>query len=56
MNPAEIVVGKMQRQGRFQPRQLLAERIGQPGEPVHHHADGQVLAACSGGPSWRARH
>jgi hypothetical protein len=33
MNPAEIVVCEMQRQGRLQVRQLLAERIGQPGKP-----------------------
>jgi hypothetical protein len=43
MNPAEIVLGKMQRQGRLEVRQLLAERIGQAGEPPAHHANGQVL-------------
>lgn len=43
MNAAEIVVREVQRQGRFQVRQFLAERIGQPGKPPAHHADGQVL-------------
>src|SRR5579863_8085130 len=43
MNTAEIVVGKVQSDGGFQMRQLLAERIGQARKPSTHHAKSQVL-------------
>lgn len=33
VNPAEIVVGEVQGQGRLEVRQYFRERVGQPGEP-----------------------
>ncbi len=44
MNPAEVVVGEMQRQGSLEVRQLLAEGVRQPDEPPALHPDGQVLS------------
>jgi len=43
MNAAEIVVRKVQRQGRLEIRQLLREGVRQPGEPAAHHPDSEVL-------------
>ena len=44
MNAAEIVVSKMQRDGGFQVRKLLAESIGQTREPAKLHPHGEVAS------------
>ncbi len=43
MNTAEIVIGEVKRDGGFQVRQLLAERISEPSHAPKLHPHGQVL-------------
>ena len=44
MNAGEVVEHEIERQRVNVVLQLLAERIGQPGEAPHGHAHGEVLA------------
>ena len=43
VQPDQIVVSKVQRDGRLQVFRLLAESIGQAGKPAHGHTHRQVL-------------
>jgi len=43
IHTAEVVIRKMQGNGGFQIRQLLAERIGKPRQSSHLHSNRQVL-------------
>lgn len=43
MNPAEVVMGDVQRDRRDVVVQLLREAVGQAGEPARPHAQGKVL-------------
>ena len=44
VNPGEIVVHEMERNGGSMVLQLLAESIGEAREPAHVHPHGEVLA------------
>jgi hypothetical protein len=43
MNAAENIIREVQSYCRFQMRQLLAERIGEPRKSPHRHSHSQVL-------------
>ena len=44
MDPHEVIMRVVQRNGRLEIRQLLAERIGQAGKSPVFHAHGKILA------------
>jgi hypothetical protein len=44
VNPAEVVVGEVDRNRVLVVRKLLRERIGKAGEPAIGHGDRDVLA------------
>jgi len=44
VNPTEVVVHEVQRDGSAVILDLLGEGVGQAGEPTHGHPHGQVLA------------
>ena len=43
VNPAEVVVGEVQAVGSPEVLPLFAERVRQPGQAAHGHADCQIL-------------
>src|SRR5256886_13110876 len=49
VHPTKIIPREMQAHSCFQVRQLLAESIGQAGEPPELHSHGQVLALNEAG-------
>lgn len=44
VNPPEVVMHEVQTNGALKVEHLFAESVGQPGEAVHAHAHGQILA------------
>ena len=43
VNAAEVVIGEVESEGRFQVLPLLTKAVRQPREPPHRHSDIEVL-------------